>query len=100
MQFVGQECAPQNVFNFFQSANTLVAGNQDTACLACLFNGMSPEAGTIWFVNGQLLSTDDMFAQVNSNGTLIIRRPPGFNGEIVFSCERNGVQFVITIICE
>ena len=73
-------------------------GNRDTACLACLFNGMSPEAGTIWLFNGQVLDNTDPFGQVNPNGTIIIRRPPGFNGVIMFTCQRSGAQFVITVI--
>ena len=72
--------------------------NRDTACLACLFNGMSPETGTIWLSNGQLIDSTDLLSQVNPNGTIIIRWPPGFNGVVVFTCQRNGAQFVITVI--
>ena len=98
LYFAGQECAPQSVFNFVQSSTLTVSG--DTACLACLFNGVSPQSGTVWFVNGQIIDSLVTFGQVNTNGTLLIRRPPGFNGEIVFSCEREGQQFFITLISE
>ena len=72
----------------------------DTACLACLFNGALPQPGTTWFVDGQLIDGTEDFAELNTNGTMIIRRPPGFIGQVVFSCESRGTTFNITIIGE
>ena len=91
-------CAAENVFNFTQSGS--VTTSADTACLACLFNGVSPLPGTMWSVNGQLIDSIEQFAQVNANGTLVIRQPPGFTGEVVFSCQSFLGTYNITLIGE
>ena len=72
-----------------------------TTCLACLFNGVSPQPGTVWFVNRQLFVGNQVFGQVNNDGTLTIRPPPGFNGQVVFTCQSTGgIQYDITVIGE
>ena len=91
-------CANENILNFTQSGS--VTTSADTACLVCLFNGVSPLPGTMWFVNGQLVDSMEQFAQVNANGTLVIRRPPGFTGEVVFSCQSFLGIYNITLIGE
>ena len=91
-------CTAENVLNFTQSGSVTISA--DTACLACLFNGVSSQPGTMWSVNGQLVDSMEQFAQVNPNGTLVIRRPPGFTGEVVFSCQSALGTYNITVICE
>ena len=91
-------CAAENVLNFTQSGS--VTTSADTGCLACLFNGVSPLPGTMWSVNGQLISSNNTIAQVNANGTLVIRRPPGVTGEVVFSCQSGLSVYNITVISE
>ena len=91
----GPVCAPQNVLNFTMSSTTTLL--VDTACLACLFDGVSSQPGTTWSVNGLVIDGSQDFAQVNDNGTVIIRRPAGFIGQVSFLCERMGITFNITI---
>ena len=94
----GSVCAAENVLNFTQSDSVITSA--DTTCLACLFNGVSPLPGTMWSVNGQLIDSIEQFAQVNANGTLVIRRTPGFTGEVVFSCQSVLGIYNITVIGE
>ena len=94
----GPVCTAENVLNFTRSGS--VTTSADTACLACLFNGVSPQPGTMWSVNGQLVDSMEQFAQVNANGTLVIRRPPGFTGEVMFSCQIGLSVYNITVISE
>ena len=89
-------CALENVFNF--TASSTLVTNQSAACLACLFNGVEPEPGTVWLLNGQ--NTASQFGQVNDNGTYLIMRPPGFTGQVIVTCLRGGNVFNITLIGE
>ena len=42
-----------------------------------------------------------VIGQVNNDGTLTIRPPPGFNGQVVFTCQSTGgIQYDITVIGE
>ena len=91
-------CSSENVLNFTMSLVSTVSG--DIACLACLFDGASLQPDTVWFVGGQRIDNTEMFGQVNTNGTLILRRPPGFIGEVMLSCQRRGTTFNITIFGE
>ena len=91
-------CAAENVFNFTQSGSATTSA--DTVCLACLFNGVSPLPGTMWSINGLLIDFIGPFLEVNANGTLIIRQPPGSTGEVVFSCQSDLGIYNITVICE
>ena len=93
-------CSSENVLNFTMSSSLTVSG--DIACLACLFDGASLQPDTVWFVfvGGQRIGNTEMFGQVNTNGTLILRRPLGFFGEVIFSCQSRGTTFNITIFGE
>ena len=77
---------------------TICCKLNETACLACLFDGISPQSGTVWLVNGVSIEIENPFLQVNSNGTLIIRRPQYiFSGEIQLSCRGQNITFIITV---
>ena len=89
-------CAPENVFNFTAS-NTLTT-SQSTVCLSCLFNGEVPQPGTMWLLDGQDIA--NQFGQVNRNGTYVITRPPGFIGQVIFTCQHGANMFNITLIGE
>ena len=88
--FVSAPCAPENVFNFTAS-NRLLAW-RSPICLACLFNGAQPQPGTLWLVNGQMSTSMNDTIQVNANGTLVIKEPPG---QATLTCRRGGNMFNI-----
>ena len=94
--FLGPVCIPGNALNFTMSTNFTASG--ETACLACLFDGISPQSGTVWLVNGENIKTSSPFLQVNSNGALFIRQQRIiFSGVIQLSCRGLRITFIITV---
>ena len=91
--FLGPVCIPGNALNFTMSTNFTASG--ETACLACLFDGISPQSGTIWLVNGVSIKTSSPFLQVNSNGALIIRQPRNiffWSDSVILSGPKNNLH--------
>ena len=91
------ECTPQNTINIRQNGSRITLN--DTTCLACLFNGAaSPQPGTVWVVNELPMN---LFGEVSNNGaTFVVMRPPGFNGEILITCQFGDILFNIVVIGE
>ena len=91
------ECTPQNTINIRQNGSRITL--KDTTCLACLFNGAaSPQPGTVWVVNELPMN---LFGEVSNNGaTFVVMRPPGFNGEILITCQSGDILFNIVVIGE
>ena len=96
-------CSAMNIMNFTQSVVQVPVTAGDTICLACLFDGMSPQPGTTWQINNADIANNDPFAQVNVNGTLLIRIPVTISGSVPVSCQRSGnitVSFSINLFSE
>ena len=91
-------CAPENVINI--TTSRVLATSQSSLCLACLFSGQGAQPGTVWLLNGQNPNNTFGIAEVNNNGTLIVRPPQGLNGTLSLNCQLGGNSFSITLIGE